>query len=521
MSKPFNLGLETRVSLAAAGGVGAKLEQEGWKAWLRALFPSYVAGGFAPRHEMLWAWVWDIQRGVRPPPFIGVWPRGGGKSTSAELATVTIGARGVRSYVLYICETQDQADEHVSTIAGMLESAAIEAHYPALASRKVGKYGSSKGWRREQLRTASGFSVAGIGLDAARRGAKLDEYRPDLIIIDDVDDQDDTPHTTEKKLNTLTKSLLPAGSQDCAVLGIQNLVHAHSIFSRLVDGRADFLTDRVISGPYKAVDGLQYEVRDGQPTITGGTPTWEGQSLEVAQQQMRTWGVAAFLSEGQQEVGQEGRFFKTWNYDVHTCESRKVSMGWWLWGSLDHGHAHPTAFYVHAETSDGMVETIAEHVLAGALPQEHAEKIRALLAEYGLTLSLLRNIVAGSDVFAQKGDKDGHTLAQQYAAFGIHLTEANTERVNGAAEMRRRLGDPIKGIAPTWKIWRSCPRLIALLPKLIADPKRPEDVLKLNADKNGNGGDDEYEAARFGLMERRPVVTIHRPREKKPNVWKV
>lgn len=483
------------------------LEASGWQDWVTALFPSHVRAGFAARHIKLWSWAWAIERGERPRPFIGIWPRGGGKSTTAELVTVAIGARAVRSYVLYICETQDQADEHVSTIANLLESDQIAAHYPQLAERRVGKYGASKGWRREQLRTASGFNVAGIGLDAARRGAKLDEYRPDFIIIDDVDDQDDTPLTTEKKQNTLTKSLLPAGSVDCAILGIQNLVHAHSLFSRMVDGRADFLTDRQVDGPYSAIEGMQYEIVNDQPIITDGEPTWTGQDKATCEGQMRTWGVAAFLSESQQEVGREGRFFRTWDYELHTCAPRVVDPGWVFWASFDHGHAHPAAFYVHALTGDGMLETIAEHVLARALPKEHAEDIHKLLAELGIPVERLRVIAAGSDVFAQKGDKDGLTIADQYAEYGIILSEANTERVNGAAEMRNRLGDIAKGLQPTWRIWRTCLRLIACLPRLVADPRRPEDVLKMNADRNGQGGDDEYDAARYGLMEAPRIIT--------------
>lgn len=487
------------------------LEARGWEAWLAELFGPYVKAGFGDRHIAFWQWIWQISRGRRPSPFIGIWPRGGGKSTSAELGTVAVGARGARAYVLYICETQDQADEHVGNVASMLESPQIERYYPPLAARRVGKYGSSKGWRREQLRTASGFNVSGIGLDVARRGAKLDEYRPDFIVIDDIDDITDTPQTTEKKAATLAKSLLPAGSIDCAVLGMQNLIHANSIFSQFVDGRADFLTDRIVSGPYKAIEGLDYRIEAGQPVIVAGTPTWQGQDLTRAQEQMRTWGVSSFLSESQQEVGTEGQFFTTWNPVHHTCDPRPVDKGWSLWGSLDHGYSHPTAFYVHALTGDGMVETIAEHVLARALPVEHAEAIHALLASLGLTVRHLRNIVAGSDVFAQKGDKDGHTLADQYAELGLVLTEANTERINGAAELRRRLGNPAKGIPATWRIWTTCPRLIERLPKLVADPKRPEDVLKVNADKHGKGGDDEYDSARYGLMEQRPVVTDDEP----------
>lgn len=483
---------------------------EKWDEWLHQHFPAYIAYPFAPRHRAFWAWVWGIEKGTRPLPFIGIWPRGGAKSTSAELACVAVAARRVRRYGWYICETQDQADDHVANAASLFEAAGFD--------RAVNKYGTSKGWRRNRIRT-SDFTLDALGLDVARRGAKLDEQRPDWMVIDDVDSEGDTQAATDKKILTITRKLLPAGTADLAVLGIQNLVHAHSIFSRFVDGRADFLVDRIMNGPFKAVEDLDYTTVNGEPIILSGTPTWEGQDLRICEQQMRTWGLSAFLSESQQEVGREGRFFRTWDEVIHTCEARKVDPGWVLWGSFDHGHAHPTSFHVHADTGDGMVETILEHVLAGALPNEHAEAIHKLLADAGLSVKSLRSIVAGLDVFQQKGDRNGLTIADQYEALGITLTEASTDRVNGAAEMRQRLGDPGKGIAPSWKIWKTCPRLIACIPRMVADPKRPEDVLKVNADRNGSGGDDEYDDARYGLMDNRMTVTIHRP-QPLTNRWK-
>jgi hypothetical protein len=48
--------------------------------------------------------------------------------------------------------------------------------------RELNKYGSSKGWRRNQIRTSDGFKVDAIGLDTAARGFKIDEDRPDFIV---------------------------------------------------------------------------------------------------------------------------------------------------------------------------------------------------------------------------------------------------------------------------------------------------------------------------------------------------
>lgn len=296
----------TRAKYRALYAVEAAPPKE-WRDWLTQLFPQYVVAGFAARHESFWEWVWSIEVGERPRPFIAIWPRGGAKSTSAELATVALGARERRRYVLYVSETQEQADDHVANIAALLESDSIARHYPTMGQRLVGKFGNPKGWRRNRVRAASGFTVDAIGLDTASRGVKLEDARPDLIVLDDIDGSHDTLVTTHKKIKTLTHALLPAGSSDVATLAVQNLIIPNGVFARLASKRADFLADRIVSGPHPAVEGLVYTFdldAEGQPQyrITAGTATWAGQSLAVCEKQMRDWGYRAFLEEAQHKV---------------------------------------------------------------------------------------------------------------------------------------------------------------------------------------------------------------------------
>jgi hypothetical protein len=123
--------------------------------------------------------------------------------------------------------------------------------------------------------------------------------RPDLIVFDDIDGENDSDITTEKKMRTITRKLLPAGAQDCAVLAIQNKVHDDSIFARLADGRADFLRDRVVSGPIPAVWNLSWEEREGKFVIVGGEAAWAGQPLASSQGLLNDIGLTAFLAECQ------------------------------------------------------------------------------------------------------------------------------------------------------------------------------------------------------------------------------
>jgi phage terminase large subunit-like protein len=305
------------------------------EAWLCDYFPSYTTARFADHHAAFWRWVWSLERGIRSPSFIAIWPRGGAKSTSAELACVAVAARQSRKYVLYVSSTQQQADTHVQNVQSLLESSAFAQDYPSMASRGVNKYGSSQGWRRNRLHTDSGFTIDALGLDTAARGAKVDEDRPDLIVIDDVDTETDSAASTDKKIALLTRKLLPAGSSDLAVLAIQNLVHPDSIFAQLADGRADFLRNRIVSGPTPALEEFTHEEQAGR-TVVQGTPTWEGQDLVTCQALVDDIGLQAFEAECQQNVS--------------VLRERILDPAWWADGRNRYLHSAPLTYGEVVET---------------------------------------------------------------------------------------------------------------------------------------------------------------------------
>lgn len=281
-----------------------------WKQWLTTLFPSTFKYEFADRQIEFWKWIDNLELDVKPSPsaFFAIWPRGSGKTTSAETAVTYLGAKKKRSFALYVRSSQDKANESVNNIGARIESTAVETYYPQFSKRKLSKYGHSKGWRMDMLRCANGFNVLALGLDAAIRGVKLEDYRPDLIIFDDIDHEHDTNKTIQKKIDIITKSILPAGSSNCAYLGMQNLIHANSIFSQIVNNEVDFLVDRKVSGPHPAISEATYKARSNGKgyEIESGTPTWVGQDLTICQSQIDDWGITAFRKEAQQEVEENG-----------------------------------------------------------------------------------------------------------------------------------------------------------------------------------------------------------------------
>lgn len=284
---------------------------DGYESFLSTYFPEIATKALSERHHRLWRWFESLRQGIKPDAQIEVWPRGGAKSSTAELGVAYVGWLLSRRYVLYVSDTQDQADKHVQTIGELLSTLGID--------RSLSKYGHSKGWRRNQLRTATGFNVEALGLDVAARGIKLDNFRPDLIVLDDIDNEDDTPKTTRKKTAAITSKIIPAGSSDCAVLGIQNLILESGFFGKLVSDEADYLYQRTVGPVEPAVRDLAVEIvdrGDGRKVykIVGGDATWEGQNLATCEAQINEWGLRSFLRESQHEVsGADGIFFKTVN----------------------------------------------------------------------------------------------------------------------------------------------------------------------------------------------------------------
>jgi hypothetical protein len=281
-----------------------------WRTRVGSLFADYFWHPFSEPHEALWAWENAIELDSTPRPFVAIWPRGRGKSSTSEAVVADLAIRGARTYCLYVCGTQDQADKHVATIARMLENENVARYAPQVGKPRISSNGNRQ-WNRRVVSTSSGFTVEAIGLDKAVRGQKIDWARPDLIIFDDIDEIHDSELTTTKKEESITSSVIPAGSTNCAVLFVQNLIHSNSIANRLAkapnkEGAAQYLMTRIVSGPYKAVEGLKYKQEQLEDVwrwrIVEGRSLWNGFTLAICEHELNRVGPASYERESQNDV---------------------------------------------------------------------------------------------------------------------------------------------------------------------------------------------------------------------------
>ena len=198
-----------------------------------------------------------------------------------------------------------------------------------------------------------------------------------------------------------------------------------------------------------------------------------------------------------------GAYFEEWNEERHVVPEFVTAPTYWRYfASMDYGYSHWNVIHFHALDSDSVLHTFHEVCHRKHHPHEIAPDIHTALSKYGLTINNLEMFVAGNDVFRKTGNAQ-ETVAEQYGKYNIALSEADMSpgsRISGAHMLARLLGNEARGIPPRWYVTRNCKRLIDTIPYLERDPNNSEDVHKINADENGNGGDDAYDCARYGLM---------------------
>ena len=204
-----------------------------------------------------------------------------------------------------------------------------------------------------------------------------------------------------------------------------------------------------------------------------------------------------------------GQFFTNWNESWHVfpnshCNfSEREAVAWY--GSMDYGFGHPNCFLLHCKDRFGNCYTVDEDCKKEAVIAEHSENFKAMLKRHNVALSDLQYIAAGKDCFSRK--QDGRTIAMDYEDFGIFLTPTEIDRVNAWSITQQRLGDVERNINPTWFIHQRCKNLVAQIPLAQCHETREGDVQKMNADEDGEGGDDALESARNFLVSEPGGVT--------------
>jgi phage terminase large subunit len=197
-----------------------------------------------------------------------------------------------------------------------------------------------------------------------------------------------------------------------------------------------------------------------------------------------------------------GQFFGEIRREVHLVKPFIIPYHWNRFGSYDFGFNHPAAFMWFATDEDGNVYLYREFIK----PQLRIDQFANEINKYDDTQKLYP-IVAGHDCWAKKvvmNETSPPTIAEEFARHGIHLKKAIIDRIQGASQLRKYLAwQDRPNNKPRFFIFETCPLSYDAIARMLHDPDRPEDVLKVDAIEGDlNTGDDAYDAIRYGLMSR-------------------
>lgn len=211
----------------------------------------------------------------------------------------------------------------------------------------------------------------------------------------------------------------------------------------------------------------------------------------------------------------QGQAFTECRRELHLIDPFEVTPEYRLFGAYDHGFSHPYSFGVFAVDGDGVVYLVRYKTGRLKRPDQIAREIAATI-----DLSRLDYIVAGHDLWSIQRDgspkiAEQFLRNQDFKDKRVKILKAKIDRTQGAAQVRDFLawketrqdeaGNPIDGL-PRFYIFRQYQEVYDTIARMIFDPDKPEDVLKVDADENGKGGDDDYDMVRYGLMSRpRPL----------------
>ena len=160
--------------------------------------------------------------------------RGSAKSTLVTLSYSLWSILGVqqKKFVVILCQTQAQARQHMTNLRRELEQ-------NTLLKSDLGPFQEETGvgeWAMTSLVfKESGARITVASIDQSVRGIRNREHRPDLLILDDIEDMGST-RTLEgrnKTFDWFTREIVPLGDIDTRIILVGNLLHEDSLMMRL------------------------------------------------------------------------------------------------------------------------------------------------------------------------------------------------------------------------------------------------------------------------------------------------
>jgi len=203
----------------------------GYRYFLETYLPHYIRGEASLFHEAIFARVPAIMSASKGVRDIFVAPRGSSKSTHISLGLVLyrIVMRTAR-FVVEVCDVAAQAALLIEAIkAELMTNPRLRADFPEVC-------GKGRVWREGQIVTRTNVMVIGLGAGQKVRGLRHGPYRPDLLIFDDLenDEQVREPDQRDKLERWVYRAALKLGPADGSmhVIWVGTILHHDAVLVR-------------------------------------------------------------------------------------------------------------------------------------------------------------------------------------------------------------------------------------------------------------------------------------------------
>lgn len=281
-------------------------------------------------HEDLFEELQEIIINGDPDNLAVAAPRGNAKSTLVSLALpIWCAIYEYKHYIVLVSDTADQANDFIGNIKTELED----------NDRLIEDFGSQEGmvWTNSDIILANDVRIQGLGAGKKIRGRKYKQYRPDLIIGDDLENDENIENADQRKKmkSWQAKALSKAGDERTDKVFIGTIMHYDSLLAGLLKNPIyktlryqaviswspsplwveweKIVTD--LANIKRMEDAFSFYKAHEEEMLKGTKVLWPGKEPYYALMLQRIAdGPAAFSSEKQNEPlsEEERRFSRNW-----------------------------------------------------------------------------------------------------------------------------------------------------------------------------------------------------------------
>jgi hypothetical protein len=335
LDRPTRERIYQRIQAEEALERAQELEARGWQVWYPTVFGEDFYSNLATHHKELLEWHWwtviQLRAGlprVDPDTYPAIWSRGHRKSNIARRIVVADACLLTPGYCLYTSSTKEKVRGHAVSIEGLLHEPGVREYYPLVGQVKRSKEtNASRGWTADFLNSEANYIFHFIGIKQGVAGANVDDVRPSLIVLDDVDDREDSVVESENRLHVITRSVLPTKQLNTRFIIAQNYISRHGAVYRIHSGKEILLTKRVNTKPIPACHNLVTEVATRPNGVVGHNvvscePTWPFFDRDAIQNDIDTYGLPSFMAECMHDVegDKSGQVLPTYDADTHLVD---------------------------------------------------------------------------------------------------------------------------------------------------------------------------------------------------------